>query len=69
MPRVQIFGMARSTDCRGKKKCAVISNLDRLPAKYSEAVEDNPGDKKVEKFKVPAPWTSTGDDYYGFNTM
>lgn len=64
MPRVQIFGMARSPVCRGKKKCAVVSNLDRLPKKYSEIVDDTPADKKFQIRRG----TSTKDDYYGFNT-
>jgi hypothetical protein len=46
MPRVQIFGLAKPQSCRGKKRCAVVSNLDRLPKKYSEKV-DNHSDKNL----------------------
>ena len=64
MPRVQIFGMARSTDCRGKKKCAVVSNLDRLKPVYSQEVDNNHDDKKAIKFQVPKPGTSNLNSYY-----
>jgi hypothetical protein len=64
MPRVQIFGMARSTVCRGKKKCAVVSNLDRLRPVYSQEVDDNHDDKKSITFQTSndvEPYRTIGD--------
>lgn len=62
MPRVAIYGMAIPAGCRGKKRCAVVSNLDRLQKKYSEPVNDDTGDKK---FVVPKKGSSNRHDYYG----
>jgi hypothetical protein len=64
MPRVAIYGMAIPAGCRGKKRCAVVSNIDRLKPVYSQEVDDNHGDKKAIKFKVPKPGTSNKNSYY-----